>query len=263
MDRGGSGTTRLGKGLSADLFPVVTVDEPRRVMLRGREVLYRLKRSQRRRRVAFLVDEHGLSVHVPWRASDRLVEQAILGAERWILAKLEEWSRRPRAPERAWCDGAALDYLGRQLCLSVAHDPSVTLTELREDGRLTVQLPRPDDEGAVRAAVVRWYRRHAERHFPDRVEHYASRLGVERPRLFLSDAAARWGSCNARREVRLNWRLMQAPEHLVDYVVAHELAHLLHLDHSSRFWRAVERIYPEYVAARAELAAMSRHYMSL
>jgi predicted metal-dependent hydrolase len=263
MDRGGSRTTRLGTGLTGDLFPVATVEEPRRIVLRGREVTYRLKRSQRRRRVAFLVDERGLSVHAPWRASDRLVEEAIVGATRWILAKLDEWARKPRAPERTWRDGAPLEYLGRPLALALAHDPHLTLTELTHDARLEVRLPRPDDADAVRAAVVRWYRRHAERHFPDRVAHFAERLGVERPRLFLSDAATRWGSCNARREVRLNWRLMQAPERLVDYVVAHELAHLLHLNHSARFWRVVERIYPDYPAARTELAAVSRHYMSL
>jgi predicted metal-dependent hydrolase len=110
---------------------------------------------------------------------------------------------------------------------------------------------------------VKWYRRHAERHFPERIDHFVPRLGVERPRIFLSDAVGRWGSCNSKREVRLNWRLMQAPPHVVDYVVAHELAHLVHLNHSARFWRTVERICPDYEAARAELAGSSRHFMSL
>ncbi|MFN9391063.1 MAG: M48 family metallopeptidase [Betaproteobacteria bacterium] len=95
------------------------------------------------------------------------------------------------------------------------------------------------------------------------MEHFAERLGVARPRVLLSDARTRWGSCNAGGEVRLNWRLMQAPEALIDYVVAHEVAHLLHLNHSPRFWRAVERIYPAWETARAELAATSHHYMSL
>ena len=115
----------------------------------------------------------------------------------------------------------------------------------------------------VRSAVVTWYRRHARRHFPGRVIHYASTLGVDQPSVLVSDAATRWGSCNIKREVRLNWRLMQAAPHLIDYVVAHEVAHLLHLNHSARFWRGVEQLYPEYDQARAELSGVSGRYMGL
>lgn len=264
MDRSGSRAARDSADLTGDLFaPVQTVEQPRTVILRGREVRYLLKRSARRRRIAFLVDETGLSVQVPWRASERAVEEEIHKAARWILAKLDEWSHRTPTPRRAWAQGSALDYLGRSITLAVVHDPVATLVEFKPEGELQVRLPDPADQHAVRAAVVRWYRRHAERHFPDRIDHYALRLKVERPRILLSSATTRWGSCNGKREVRLNFRLMQAPEHLIDYVVAHELAHLLHLNHSRRFWNAVGRIFPEYEAARTELAAVSQHYMSL
>jgi predicted metal-dependent hydrolase len=262
MDRDGSGAARLGSGLTGDLFPVTAVDEPRRTRLAGREIPYRLKRSQRRRRIAFLVDENGLTVHTPWRVADAAIDHALASAADWILRKLDEWSARPRTPRRQWIDGEPVDYLGRALQLEVVHDPLVALTEI-DERVLRVRTPKPDDAEAIRALVVKWYRRHAERHFPERIDHFVARLGVERPRIFLSDAVGRWGSCNAKREVRLNWRLMQAPTHVVDYVVAHELAHLVHLNHSARFWRTVERIFPDYEAARAELAGSSRHFMSL
>ena len=263
MDRSGSRTARDSADLTGDLFPVHEVVQPRTILLHGREVRYVLKRSARRRRIAFLVDETGLSVQVPWRTGDPLVEAEIRKATRWILAKLEEWSRRAPAPRRVWADGVALDYLGRSITLAVVHDPVATLVEFKPEGLLEVRSPTPNDPAAVRAALIRWYRRHAERHFPDRVDHYALRLKVERPRILLSSATTRWGSCNGKREVRLNFRLMQAPEHIIDYVVAHELAHLLHLNHSQRFWNAVGRIFPAYDAARTELAAVSQHYMSL
>jgi predicted metal-dependent hydrolase len=262
MDRGRSGPARLGSGLTGDLFPVTAVDEPRRALLGGRDIAYRLNRSQRRKRIAFLVDEHGLTVHTPWRVSEAAVDHALRGAADWILRKLDEWAARPRTPRRQWQTGEIIDYLGRALALELVHDPLVALTEIGE-GVLRVRTPVPGDTLAVRGLVVKWYRRHAERHFPERIDHYVTRLGVERPRIFLSDAAGRWGSCNAKREVRLNWRLMQAPGHVIDYVVAHELAHLVHLNHSARFWRTVERIFPEYESARAELAGSSRHFMSL
>lgn len=249
--------------MTGDLFPVASVEEPRRIVLRGTEVPYRLKRSPRRRSIAFLVDESGLTVHVPWQAPHQGIEQAIAGAERWILAKLKEWASRPAAPVRRWVTGASLEYLGRPLALTIVEDPIAVAVALQDPDVLDVRAPPPLSEARVRDLVVRWYRRHALRHFAERLAHFAERLGVDRPRLLLSDAGTRWGSCNSRGQIRLNWRLMQAREPLVDYVVAHEVAHLLHLNHSQRFWRAVERIYPEYETARAELAATTRHLMSL
>lgn len=263
MDRSGSRSPRNGADLTADLFPVIAVEQPRSIALCGRDVRFTLKRSQRRRRIAFLVDDHGLSVHVPWRAPDRAVEDAIRSAANWILGKLDEWSRHSPGPRRSWTHGDGLDYLGRSITLALVHDPVATLIELKPEGVLEVRTPVPHEPEAARAAVIKWYRRHAERHFPDRVDHYAARLGVERPKILLSSALTRWGSCNVNREVRLNFRLMQAPEHLIDYVIAHELAHLLHLNHSRRFWKAVGRIFPDFEAARTELSAVSRHYMSL
>ena len=149
MDRNGSRAARDGADLTGDLFPVREVEQPRTIVLRGREVRYLLKRSARRRRIAFLVDETGLSVQVPWRVGEHLVEEEIHKAARWILAKLEEWSHRAPAPRRAWTDGAALDYLGRSIALAVVHDPVATLVEFKPEGLLEVRSPTPDDPSSA------------------------------------------------------------------------------------------------------------------
>ncbi|MEI7968861.1 MAG: SprT family zinc-dependent metalloprotease [Betaproteobacteria bacterium] len=263
MDRGGSRAARLGALLTGDLFPADTVEEPRSVVLQGTEVRYLLQRSCRRRRIAFRVDERGLFVEAPLLASIGTIEASLHATARWILRKLSQWAKRPAPRTRLWRSGEQLDYLGCPLTMLVVEDRLLPLTELGPDRVLRVGIPPAGSPGQVRAAVIAWYRRHARRHFPDRVGHFAQALGVELPRVMISDAATRWGSCNSRREVRLNWRLMQAPALLLDYVVAHEVAHLQHLDHSKRFWSAVERIFPEYSSARAALQAASRHYMSL
>ena len=129
--------------------------------------------------------------------------------------------------------------------------------------RWSFLLSLPHDPSRVREAVVQWYRRHANSHFSERVQHFCAKLDLPSPRVLLSSARTRWGSCNATREIRLNWRLLQAASHVIDYVVAHEVAHLQVLSHSVRFWRLVQRLYPDYEAAKAELNAMSRHYMAL
>ena len=111
--------------------------------------------------------------------------------------------------------------------------------------------------------MVKWYRRHAHSNFSGRIGEFAPRLDVAAPRLFLSSARTRWGSCNAKREVRLNWRLIQAAQSTIDYVVVHELAHLIEMNHSRRFWRLVASVCPHYREACAELNRMGLYYMDI
>jgi predicted metal-dependent hydrolase len=246
-----------------DLFePPERLAEPRTAMLQGRPVEYVLKRSAKRRRIVFTVEEHGLAVHVPWRTSERKVAEAIAQAEAWIVRKLAEWEDK-KPLERAWGSGTWLDFLGRQLRLELVEHGGPVISRLREDEVLEVSLPAPHAPPRIREAVVKWYRRHALSHFSDRVHHFCGLLELPAPRLFLSNARTRWGSCSADGEIRLNWRLLQAHRHVIDYVVAHEVAHLRVLSHSTRFWRLVERLYPDYESAKAELSAMSHHYMAL
>ena len=227
-----------------------------------RELPYLLKRSAKRRRVVLTVDERGLVVHVPWRASDRHIAQVIDEAKSWILRKVAEWERN-KPVARSWQAGELIDFLGRQLSLRLVERPGRAIAQLKDGDALELSLAAPHAPERVREAVVQWYRRHAVAHFSERVHHFSAKLAVATPRVLLSSARTRWGSCNAAGEVRLNWRLMQAASPIIDYVVAHEVAHLKVLSHSTRFWRTVQRIYPDYEGAKAELAAMSQHFMAL
>jgi len=101
--------------------------------------------------------------------------------------------------------------------------------------------------------VMTWYHRQAIICFQQRIQFYAQKLNLQPPTFHLSRAKTRWGSCNTRGVIHLNWRLIQMPLHLVDYVVAHELAHLIEMNHSSAFWKQVESVYPDYLMARKEL----------
>jgi predicted metal-dependent hydrolase len=237
------------------------VSEPRTIRLGDREVDFLLKRSAKRRRAVLTVDERGLTVSVPWRTSDRYVARFLQDSAAWVLRKLEAWEARKPKP-RLWQDGALVDYLGRQLRLEIRAQ-HYAIAQLLDDGVLQLTLPDPGATDSVRAALIKWYRRHAQSYFRGCVERYSALLGIESPRVFISNAQTRWGSCNANREVRLNWRLIQASPHVIDYVVAHELAHLKEMNHSARFWRVVERMCPDYRTARTELDAMGQHYMSL
>lgn len=235
--------------------------EQRRIRLGERDVAFTLDRGLKRRRAVLTVDERGLTVSVPWRTSDRYISGFLHDSASWVLRKLEVWeARKPKT--RQWREGELVDYLGRQLRLTL-NEARYPLMQLLDGNILALSLPEPHSPERVHAALVKWYRRHALAHFRERIHYYSALLAVEPPRVFISNARARWGSCNANREVRLSWRLMQAAPHVVDYVIAHELAHLRQMNHSARFWRVVESLCPGYTAARSELDAMGSHFMAL
>jgi predicted metal-dependent hydrolase len=108
---------------------------------------------------------------------------------------------------------------------------------------------------SVRAALIRWYRRHAEDRLPERVDVWARKLGIPAPTVLVRAQRRRWGSCNQAGEVRLNWRIVQAPVSMIDYVIAHELVHVVRHDagHGPAFWALLGRVMPAYEARRDRL----------
>ena len=121
------------------------------------------------------VDERGLTVSVPLRTSDRYISRFLQDSASWVLRKLETWESRKPKP-RLWQDGELIDYLGRQLRLVLVTD-HYPLVQLQDGDILALSLPQPHTADTVRAALVKWYRRHAQAHFRARVEHYSATTG--------------------------------------------------------------------------------------
>lgn len=103
-----------------------------------------------------------------------------------------------------------------------------------------------------------WYKKQARRVFQERLPEWAARFGVTHGRLIVTNPSRRWGSCNAKNDIRLNWRLILLPPELLDYVVAHELAHVLHKDHSRAFWHTLATVMPDCRVRRARLREWER-----
>ena len=221
----------------------------------GSHVSYRLKLSARRRTVGMRVDEHGLTVNAPSRIGKQSLERMLQERADWIITKLGEWQAR-QTPKIEWSDGERLLFLGNEIELCLMRDPRSRRVELSA-GRLQLALPQPEVPETVARKVMQWYRREALSDFTRRVELLTTRLAVPQPTVCLSSAKTRWGSCNSKGEIRLNWRLIQAPPHIIHYVAAHELAHLKEMNHSPRFWAVVGRMCPDYKQAREELKAIS------
>ena len=219
---------------------------------------YVLVRRRGRRGVGLRVDENGLTVSAPLTMPVARIESLVRDSESWILKKVDEWRSR-RAPAVAWVDGARLPFLGGGLTLRLFHAARAKVD--RVEGELVAFVRSPDD-AEVKRVVTGWYKRTAQAYLHERVVALSTRARLEPPKLLISSALARWGSCNSRREVRLAWRLVKAPAELVDYVVCHELAHLRHMNHSRAFWAEVERQCPDYRRLRARLFETDYLYRS-
>jgi predicted metal-dependent hydrolase len=230
----------------------------RRLALTARDVEYLLVRRRGRRGVGLKVDETGLTVNAPATMALSRIEALVRESERWILRKIAEWSAR-QVPKVEWRDGAPLHFLGEAIVLRLV--PGARAQAQLAAGELRVTY-RAGGDDEIRRAVVRWYKRAAAEWLAERTRLLATRAGLAPPKVMISSAMARWGSCNTRREVRLAWRLVRAPLELIDYVICHELAHLRHMNHSSAFWAEVARQCPDYARLRAQLFATDHLYRS-
>ena len=240
----------------------VPAGETRRVSLNGKEVVYTLKRC-RRKSIGMKIDGDGLTVSIPPRESLRWVESALHDKADWVIKKLGEWENKKPA-RLVWEEGAVFPLLGKpwQLVCSAGANaaPAFAMAQVKTavDARqLALPLPAMLTPVQIEKTVMAWYRQQALTCFGERIALFAAKLGVPQPQLRLSRAKTQWGSCDARGIVHLNWRLIQMPLNLLDYVVAHELSHLIEMNHSPAFWKTVESVYPDYLAARKELKGLA------
>jgi predicted metal-dependent hydrolase len=251
----------------------------REARLGGHRVAYELRRV-RRKSIGFVISNDGLVVSAPRWVPAGEIESALQEKSRWILKKLQQQDERARrlAEQRiVWQDGTSLPFLGEPVIVvldaraagAVLVDPRlaalappegeshgsgrpVAVLHTAQDTlpgvpRLTLHVGLPENASAeqIRDAVQSWLQRQAKRVFEERCHHFARQLGVRWTRLSLSSASTRWGSASADGAIRLHWRLIHFALPTIDYVVAHELAHLRVMDHSPRFWDVVRSVIPD------------------
>ena len=240
---------------------LVLFDEPppadaallRSVLLEGRAVEFRFER-RRRRTIGIRIDERGLRVAAPPRAPWREIENFLREKARWILEKLDEQAAAGIPVTLFGENGECLPFFGREIVLSLrAGRKNIGL----EGSTLQLSLPQPERRGAVRKHLIEWLKSCAREHFAARAAHYAARLGLSAPPVAISGARTRWGACTSDGRIRFTWRLAMLHPELGDYVVAHEVAHLVELNHSERFWALVEWLYPHWREARERIERAS------
>jgi hypothetical protein len=223
------------------------------------EIAYDISRSDRRHTVAITVHpDQSVRVTAPKGLRKSRITPVVLDKAQWILACWEQNERTYRTTRKSLVSGESLRYLGRQYPLKVRRggpareNASASLLRGRFVVTLASRLDASELYEATRSALVAWYRDHARRQLVPLAERMTPKLGVECDDVQIRDFAQRWGSTSGGA-VRINWRVIMASRRLVEYVVAHELCHLRHNDHSCRFWRMLSRFMPDYEERKDKL----------
>ncbi len=210
----------------------------------GQEIPYTVRRSARARRVRVNVHAHaGVEVVLPSRAAEREAAAAIVELRPWIERRLAEAREAMAAVANR---GETLPYLDETLRLV----PERSRTRAHRRGA-ELFVPGAD----ARPAIERWYRRRARVEIAPRLDAASAQAGLAYAGLDIRGQRTRWASCSSRGRMSFNWRLLLAPERVLEYVVWHEVCHLEVLDHSPRFWALLARHRPGWREERAWLNA--------
>jgi len=217
---------------------------------------YILKRSKRRTVAIHIIDGEA-EVRAPMRMSRREIDAFVASKERWIRGKLAK-SREQAERRKAF----TLNYGDTVSCGGDIY--AITLREGRRpgyDGKAFC-VPEGLSPEEIKAACVTIYRKLAKDYLTERTLYFAEDMGEMPASVRINNAKARWGSCSANRNINYSWRLIMADDEVIDYVIVHELAHLIEMNHSSRFWSIVEDMLPDYRKRKARLRELQKRLAS-
>jgi predicted metal-dependent hydrolase len=202
---------------------------------------YEVRRSDNATQPRIDVDIHRVTVVLPMD-SDVDPQNLMQENARWVLEKWRNYENyRKQAPSRSFVSGEIFPYRGRDLPVEVR---DVDRSRVTSDAFVLAS----DDvrKDGLKDTLEDLYRREARSFFKSSIDHYTDEMGVEPGKLELRNQRTRWASCSPQRTLSFNWRLVMAPDDVIDYVVVHELAHLREQNHTNRFWNIVGRYDPNY-----------------
>lgn len=182
-------------------------------------------------------------VRAPKHLSNTQVNNLVTKKRHWIYNKISSTKKSVETPKE-FVSGESLLYLGEHYKLSIIND---TFKGLRFDNEFVISN---DSKGKVKSIFKNWYLSQAKRIFPPIVEQYAETLGVAYSDLYIKSMKKSWGSCSPNKSITLNWKLVKAPLYVINYIIVHELAHLIELNHSEEFWNIVSVQVPNFKRAK-------------
>ncbi|WP_049804117.1 M48 family metallopeptidase [Desulfosporosinus acidiphilus] len=221
----------------------------------GDEIIpYEERRSVRYRRITLSILNDRVRISAPKYVPKKQIKELLRSKEAWIIKHWLEKRQRENHRARNLENHEHILFRGHLLELCFKYHSYRRIHVGQEGQMLVVSLPQEDidsqSEAMIRDSIIAWYKFQARTVFKQKLDTHSRRMQVTYQDFRLKDQKTRWGSCSSRGNLNLNWRIIMAPDQVIDYLIIHELAHLTHLNHSPEFWQRVERFIPEFLTWR-------------
>lgn len=216
----------------------------------GYQLEYQIKRSKRSKNLRIEVTPEGVKVTAPCTFPEQEIIRYTEQKKDWIIEKFSFLHRKFSAVKKEFTGGEIFLFQGRALTLLVAGD-DIKRPQIHIQGdRLIVILNNQWDEEKKKAEIKRtlkkWYISSARQEITEKVNFFSRLLKVCYNQIYLKEQKTRWGSCSSKGNLNFNWKLIMAPPQVIEYIIVHEMCHLIHMNHSKDFWRTVESVLADY-----------------
>ena len=221
------------------------------IQLGDKKVEYQIIKSNRKTIELNINQEKIITIKVPHNCSKEYVLKFLKEKEAWIISRVEAIDKiHSNRKDREFNEGETLFYLGKEITLRVELGLQSKVAARFDGESFKLVLPNflKDEERrkACKEIVVGLYKKIAKSVLKERTIHYSKIIGVHVNKVFIKEQKTLWGSCSSMNNINYNWKLVMAPLEVLDYVVIHELCHIIHRNHSKQFWQEVEKYMPDY-----------------
>lgn len=213
-----------------------------------KDIEYTLVRNRRKTASIYIERDGKVSVLVPEDLTNRQIDDLLEAKRKWIYQNLAEWQDlNARRVQRDYVNGEGFLYLGRNYRLKLVSDLAEPL--MLKDGYFCLRTTNgaiPDADAAFKA----FYREKGLARIPPRVDYFKTKMDVEPKSIKVQELKNRWASCTPGGNLNFHWKCLMAPLTIIDYIVVHELTHLIHRNHTAKFWNQVDKVMPDYQARK-------------
>lgn len=222
------------------------------------EIIYKKRKS-----IGIQIDYYGrVQIVVPKETTDEVIQKLIEDKGEWIEQKVQEMKKRLEGDEeKVYENGEGFMYLGKSFPIMINKNYEEKDSVKFIDDEIHVFVKESDEE-SIKKALKRFYYKECKSLVEKRIRFYQKEFKVKPKSVSISDSVANWGTCNSKLELTFNWKLAMAPVEVIDYVVVHEMCHMVHLNHDRSFWRLVGKILPDY-EKRSNWLALSKWKMQI
>ncbi|MDQ0247933.1 putative metal-dependent hydrolase [Bacillus fengqiuensis] len=224
----------------------------------GKTIRFEIK-YKKRTSLGIMIDHYGnVEVQAPKGTSDERIRQLLEGKWDLIQQKLNEMKERMRGTqEKVYEQGESFLFLGNSFPIRILQDINIEQDHIMFEGdQLHIHVKHLEDE-KIKQALKRFYYQQCKALVEKSVRYHQSHFKVTPRSISISDSKTTWGTCDSKRQLTFNWRLAMAPINVIDYVVVHEMCHMVHMNHDRSFWRLVGKIMPDYKEQENWLALSS------